>query len=305
MSSIQYIRHASIDKKKWDTCIDKSLNGLIYTYSWYLDAAAKNWDALVLDDYDAVMPLTWNKKYGIYYLYQPWFCASLGVFSIRSIDALLLDNFLHQIPKHFRYWDFYLNYGNPTAKSEFILTERTNYTLSLRSSYETISSGYRNNLKRNIVNAINNGLFVLNSIDLQDILALAKKTMQRVSPITNKEITWFNKIFESARANQNAETWGVYSKNNELLASAVFLFSHERWYYILVGNHPNGRTTGASHYLIDRFIAGHATTTAILDFEGSDIDSLAFFYSSYGATEEKYAAVKINKLPTLFKWIKQ
>jgi hypothetical protein len=41
------------------------------------------------------------------------------------------------------------------------------------------------------------------------------------------------------------------------------------------------------------------------DFEGSDIPSLAFFYSSFGAVEEKYSAVKLNKLPALVKWLKQ
>jgi hypothetical protein len=43
----------------------------------------------------------------------------------------------------------------------------------------------------------------------------------------------------------------------------------------------------------------------LLDFEGSDISSLAFFYSSFGATEEKYSAVKLNKLPALVKWFKK
>ncbi len=41
---------------------------------------AKQWDALVWNDYEAVMPLTWNRKYGIAYLYQPFLTAQLGVF---------------------------------------------------------------------------------------------------------------------------------------------------------------------------------------------------------------------------------
>ena len=44
-------------------------NGLIYAYSFYLDTMAKHWDAFILNDYEAVMPLTWNKKYGITYYY--------------------------------------------------------------------------------------------------------------------------------------------------------------------------------------------------------------------------------------------
>jgi hypothetical protein len=72
----------------------------------------------------------------------------------------------------------------------------------------------------------------------------------------------------------------------------------------MVGNHPNGKTLGASHSLIDAFIKDHAGEDIVLDFEGSDIPSLAFFYSSFGAVEEKYSAIKLNKLPALIKWLK-
>ncbi|HSQ44739.1 MAG TPA: hypothetical protein VLM16_07060, partial [Ginsengibacter sp.] len=77
---ISYLPQANIDKQKWDRCIDAAPNGLIYAYSFYLDAMSKNWDALILNDYEIVMPLTWNKKYGVYYLYQPFFTKALGIF---------------------------------------------------------------------------------------------------------------------------------------------------------------------------------------------------------------------------------
>ena len=69
-ANIKYLRHQEVDKSKWDNCIDKADNGLIYAYSFYLDHMAKQWDALVLNDYEAVMPLTWNKKFGFYYLWK-------------------------------------------------------------------------------------------------------------------------------------------------------------------------------------------------------------------------------------------
>ena len=55
---IQYFIHPQIDKSKWDDCMDRADNGLIYAYSFYLDQMAKHWDALVFNDYEAVMPLT-------------------------------------------------------------------------------------------------------------------------------------------------------------------------------------------------------------------------------------------------------
>ena len=80
MPAIQYLKRSGIDTAKWNACIDAASNGLIYGYSFYLDTMSKHWDALVMGDYTAVMPLTWKSKYGIHYLYQPFFAASLGVF---------------------------------------------------------------------------------------------------------------------------------------------------------------------------------------------------------------------------------
>lgn len=305
MNGIHYISYASINKEKWDRCIDQSVNGLIYGYSWYIDAMMQQWDALVLNDYEAVMPLTGNKKYGISYLYQPYFCASLGIFSVQPLTSALVEQFLKAIPTRFRYIDIYLNKGNLFSVAGFPLTERINYVLSLNKPYNTIADSYRTNLKRNIKKAEQSNMQVKQHVELDAIITLAKETMQRVSAITDEQINNFKTVVAEAGKLKQAETLGIYSANNQLLASAVFLYSHKRWYYILVGNHPNGKTLSASHYLIDRFIALHADTDALLDFEGSDIRNLAFFYSSYGATEERYPALRMNRLPRLLRWLKE
>ena len=85
---IRDVLHKEIDFIKWDNCISNAPNGLIYGYSYYLDHMASQWDALVLNDYEAVMPLTWNRKYGIHYLYQPFLTAQLGVFGKNIIAEL-------------------------------------------------------------------------------------------------------------------------------------------------------------------------------------------------------------------------
>lgn len=305
MPQIKYISHAEIDKQKWDDCVQHANDGLIYAYSWYLDAMADNWDALVLNDYETIMPLTWNKKYGIHYLFQPYFCASLGIFSKNEITPAVTEAFLKKIPKRFRYIDIYLNHKNLFPVDGFQLTERLNFILPLNHSYAEIAEQYRTNLKRNIRKAEQSGLVAKQNIPVEEIIALAKETMQRVSAISDEQMDRFKNLFDIAKNKQLAETLGIYNNNNQLLSSAVFLHSHNRWYYILVGNHPNGKTLGASHYLIDRFIAAHAGSDTILDFEGSDIRNLAFFYSSYGATEERYPALRMNRLPKLLKWLKE
>jgi hypothetical protein len=304
MSGIRYIPHDQIDLQKWDLCIDNSSNGLIYTYSWYLNACGVKWDGLILNDYEAVMPLTWKKKYGICYLFQPWFCANLGIFSSKNLTEKDINDFLATIPKKFKYIDISLNYGNKADK-KYIASERVSYLLSLQPSYEELQQSYRTQLKRNLAKATSSGLNIKWGIDIHSIFPLAKEIMQRVSPINDEEVQRMIHLTNEVHTHQQTVTIGAYSPNNQLLASAVFYHSHNRWYYLIVGNHPNGKTLGASHYLIDCFIRRYANTNSVLDFEGSDIRNIAYFYSSFGATPITYQAIKINRLPKIIRWVKK
>jgi len=44
---IIYHKHHEIDRDRWDECIRKSFNGIIYAYSWYLDIVSPQWEALI------------------------------------------------------------------------------------------------------------------------------------------------------------------------------------------------------------------------------------------------------------------
>lgn len=300
-NTITYLSNKEIDKQLWNGCIDKAPNGLIYAYSFYLDAMADNWDALVLNNYEAVMPLPWRKKYGIHYLYQPFLTAQLGLFG-NAISAKLLNSFFKTTPHKFKLWEFSLNHGNLFQMEGFHLYERTNYVLDLNHSYNNLYSNYRENVQRNIKKSFQYGCSIKTGIDVDDIITLSQ---HQAKNIPASDFNKFKRLYELLKNKNSVNTYGVFSKNNELIASCVFSFSHNRAYYILVGNHPNGKTLGASHALIDAFVKDHAGQNLLLDFEGSDISNLAFFYSSFGAKEEKFAAIKMNKLPWYAKWLKK
>lgn len=300
---IQYVPYQHIDKAKWDDCIANAANGLIYAQSVYLDAMATRWDALVANDYEWVMPLVWRKKYGIHYLYQPAFTAALGVFG-NSITANLVNDFLKVIPSKFKYWDFYLNHANHFKLADFDLYERMNYVLDLNYSYDDIQRNYRDNIKRNIKKSVQLNCSVKKEIPVEEVIALARLQLDAISRLPEADYDRFKNLFEQLSGEGKALTYGIYTSTNELIASAVFFKDDKRAYYILVGNHPNGKTIGASHALIDAFIKDHSGSNLLLDFEGSDIHSLAFFYSSFGAKEERYAGIRLNRLPWVLRLLK-
>jgi hypothetical protein len=300
---IHYIKQKDIDLSKWDDCLEKSQNGLIYGYTYYLNHMAKSWDGLVLNDYQALMPLTWNKKINISYLYQPAFTASLGIFG-NDLNENLVGEFIRGIPKKFKLVEIALNQGNIFSHPISSAVLRSNYTLSLKKTYTEIAAGYSENIRRNIRKAEQLNCFCRKNIPVSEVISLSRPVLKKTTRIKETDYSSFEKLHALLFAKKQAITYGVYSASGDLMASCVFFFSKKRAYYILVGNHPEGKTMGASHYLIDCFIKQYAGQDLVLDFEGSDIRNLAFFYSSFGAIQEFYPFLKMNSLPFWLKWLK-
>ena len=295
-SNLQYLRRNQVDTVKWDQCIDSAPNGLIYAFSFYLDQMAPGWSALVLGDYEAVMPLPIRKKMGVTYIYKPGFIASLGVFG-QSLTRELVQQFIQAVPSSIKLIDTCLNAANIFSNPPEFPRLHSNFILSLQPSYELLYNGYRDNIKRNIKRAQKLNNRYATDVPVEAVLELARLQPDRTSHFTEADYANFTSLYKFLHQQKKAVACGVYTAANELVASCVYFFSHNRAYYILVGNHPNGRTQGASHFLIDRFIHDHAGTSLLLDFEGGDFHNLAFFYSSFGAQLEVYPALYVNRLP--------
>ena len=217
----------------------------------------------------------------------------------------MLNNFLQAIPSKFKYWDIYLNHGNYFQLKDFDLYERMNYVLPLNEPYEKLYEKFRDNIKRNIKKAEKLNCVIQKDFAVDDVIALASEQSKDFASLTKKDFDRFKKLYKQLHTNKQAITYGVFAASKELVASCVFFFFNNRAYYILVGNHPNGKTIGASHALINAFIKDNAGKNLLLDFEGSEIRNLAFFYSSFGAVEEKYVGLKYNNLPKLLQYFKK
>lgn len=303
-SSVMYVEAKNIDRQKWDKCIATASNEVIYAHSFYLDAMAKHWDALVMNDYEAVMPLTWNKKYGIYYLYQPFLCASLGLFG-KNLAPAMLSGFLEKIPAHFKYWDIYLNAGNNFSLHNYALSKRINYTLDMKKDYVSLFRDFRSSYKQLIRKKETNKLSVLQNIDVKEIIPLAKKTFEKkTAKVRESDFLNFERLYHTLALRRRAVNYGVYL-GDELLASGVFFFSQQRAYYVLAGNTLKGRQYGASHLVIDAFIKQHAGENLVLDFEGSNVPGIAFFFRGFGARAEEYPGLKYNALPAILRALKK
>ena len=299
---IRYLMRDAIDSVKWDACIEAAPAGPVYAHTFYLDRMAGHWDALVLNDYEAVMPLPWKRKWGIRYGYRPFLTAQLGVIGM-NLTPDLIQLFIAAIPPSYRLIEIPMNPANINGLPQDTYLLRTNYVLPLQGSYEEIESRYRENIRRNCKKAIQLGCEVRPDADPELVFQLAMEYMKGNKKGMTRDMVRFRDLYNELHQRGMTRTYGIFLKGR-LLSGAIFILTKKRAYYILVGNHPDGRTVGASHLLIDSFLRDHAGQPLILDFEGSDIQNLAFFYSSFGAVEEPYPFLQINKLPRLLRWLK-
>jgi len=303
---IAFISHQQIDKQKWDSCIAGSPYGLIYAYSWFLDLICPGWNGLVEDDYQVVLPLTWGRKFGISYLYQPFFSQQLGVFSKALPDRDKINAFLAAIPETYRLIDICLNSSNDVTPGQFQVFSSKTHELELTGGYEELFRSYSDNTERNIKKAADHNVSVIRENRLDDLIAMFRSNQGRFYPkIKSYHYSRLKSIMLEGINREAGKTYLAGSANGSICAGAYFIHSNRRYVFLFSGNIPESRENGAMFLLIDRFIRDHAGEDSLLDFMGSNRESLARFYAGFGAREVRYHGIKQNRLPWMVRWMKK
>lgn len=289
---IKYLKHKQIDKNKWDACIKNAPNGLIYGLSWYLDIVCPGWDALVSDDYEAVMPLPWKQKLGIKYIYHPLFAQQLGVFYQREADDQTYE-FLEHIPFNFMKYETSLNFLNQVK--QLSLNIRTNHIIPLNKPYNELLKSCNENTRRNIKKAIKLNPLITDKVGLDDFIALKRETL--VASLKKAETERLSTLITYLVTNKHAKIVGVYSDTNQLLAAVCLVHFKNRLVYLFAASSEQGKEQRSMFAVINYIMQQHALSDTLIDFEGSNIEGVAQFFKGFGAVTENYYRFKKSKFP--------
>lgn len=294
---IRFLQHDMIDKALWDDCINHSLNGNLYAWSWYLDIVSPGWCALVENEYEMVFPLPVASRAGFSYIMQPIFTQQLGLFYKSNSSEEKLGEFLNCIPSEYKYIDFNLNTSNYIGTSDHVL-EMTNLELDLISPYRDLVSGYQNNLQRNLKKAAKNKLTISKHLRPEEIISLFRANKgQELTHLSNKQYVIIQRIAYESMHKGIGEIWGAYDEHNQLIAAILWISSHQKSIFLFSALSETGKKLNAMPWLIDSFIKQNAGMPLTLDFEGSNMEGLARFYSSFGAKKVIYQRYVKNSLP--------
>ena len=300
---ITYIKHQNIDAEKWDKCIDNAENHRIYATYWHLDRTAEYWDALVLGDYEYVMPLPVKRKWGISYVYQPLYCQQLGIFPAPVEE--IAKQFYSTLKTTFKYIDTQLNAKVKSVQHEQEMTfsPRKNYLLALNMNYAGLFEAYSTNTRRNLTKANKNDLHVVAGISLKDYMEFKSENLP--VKLSSKVLNNLKRLIAFGQYKGVGKIYGVYTPGNELCAAVYFCRYKERMIYMNAVSNALGKETGAMFVLIDSFIQENAGKNLVLDFEGSMIPGVARFYKGFGAFPETYFHLYANWLPFPLNFLKR
>jgi effector-binding domain-containing protein len=272
---------------------------LAYGLFEYLNAVCESqWDALIYNDYEAVFPLPFKKKFGIKYLVQPVFCQQLGAFG--SNVNVSTHHFLSAIPKRFLRVRLQLNpYFDQTNEVESIqtkpagiiassrkLTTKTNMTIQLSQPLD-----YNKDCKKNLHRLAELPIeYKINAISIREAIDTYRKAWGKQNPEIEDE---HYQLFANACTDKLSFTVTAHhQKEGDLLGAAIFLITPENTkrslHYVCAGPTEAGKSIGVMHGIIDFILNRYKGENMLFDFEGSSIASVASFYKKFGANEEPF-----------------
>ena len=284
MYRLQKVKRKNLDLEKYSKAIQQALNYRIYAEYWYLDILTGNkWECWIRGDYEVVMPVPLQFKFGFKFVLQPTYCQQLGVFYKEEIPEKLFREFEKILHKyHVRSYCFNeenTEKYNPTGK------KKVNYVLDLGSSYEEIKKSASKSSKWNAKQFEKSGLGINSNIDLKTILL--KKRESNTFQLREKTRLKLSELLQTLSKRNLLLTKAVYQEN-EVVAFACFIHSKNRIIYINSTSDQKGRKVCAPTGLLNDIIREYSKQPVLLDFEGSTNPNLASFFKGFGGEAKQY-----------------
>jgi hypothetical protein len=333
---IYYLPYQKIDAESWDKCIDLSVNGCIFGYTWYLNQVSPGWSAVINEDYSAVMPLPVNVKYGTHYILTPYFIHHLGIFSQLPLSNEIVLKFISAIPAEIKYFELYFNklsiippnifneYGSKsevskhtkklsslikeTSLNEFfdlkpeieVSVYRTAFELDLIRNYQYIFTKYSQELKQKLTYCKSLNFNIIGGVHLQELIDLYLKN-ERYSglKLSKNKLKKLQSIVSYCINSGAGEITGAYDNENKLCTAALFISSHNKTFMVFNAQNKLSRKNFVLEHLIDSYIRKHSEKNITLCLYNCGKNLIN--YDGFGAQRCTYPALMINKFKGLMK----
>jgi lipid II:glycine glycyltransferase (peptidoglycan interpeptide bridge formation enzyme) len=112
-------------------------------------------------------------------------------------------------------------------------------------------------------------------------------------------------IISTAILKKTGEIYGAYSRENELVSAAFFIWSHQKVSMLYLARSDSGKKLKAAYLLLDSFIKMHSEKNLTLSFDYPEDKELFGFYKGFGAQEYMIPVFTRNDLPWHIRLLKK
>ena len=289
---IKIVKYEEIDFDRYSECLKNACQNTDYADKQFLDIVSKRqWFLLVDGDYDAVMPVSYVRKYGLTFILMPKLCQQLGVFSKKE-DPEINQQFYGFLNQNFLVSIYAFNGDNQFSHS---VERKTSYLIK-KNSYSTTKKNYSSHRRRN-VRIIG---------DLVGNIRLKKAWQERDKQFFLKNIKGTNKEKDN---NQYFEIFEELLQKNighlrilefkDEIQSFVYLFEgkNRRYLSLFINGYPLINPNFPS-IMIDQCFQDFIEDKDF-DFMGSEVENVAKFNERFGAVSYQYPLLTNDKITLL------
>lgn len=279
---IKRISRKKLDVEKYTNCLANAMNYRVYAEYWYLDTLVnEKWDCYVWNDYEAVMPIPFAKKFGVKYIIQPIYCQQLGVFHALDFSEKIFHQFEkklhHNLVRSYHFNEENTKMFSPKGRV------KVNQLLEIKDDFE---KDFDKKTKKNIKSFTNKRLAIKKEDDFNNLIQFKKK-----NSIHEFNETILLKLFTILQQKGLVETY-IALEDKELLGFCSFIKSKDRVVYINSVINDAGKKKSVTTGLLHHQIKEVAQQKLFLDFEGSSISTIHHFFKGFGAEDKLYTVYK-------------
>lgn len=282
---IRRLHYNEIDFVKYSQCLESSEQRKYSAAKEFLDVTSKKqWEILMYRDYEAVMPVSYVRKYGIKIVHNPKLCQQLGIFSGKD-DADLNEAFLKHLEKNYLISLYQFNDVNQFRRQ---IRTKKNF-LIYPDSYEKVYANYSPKRKRKLR---------LNE-EILEKSEIRNATYDEVKPFMDlhtiglskeSDRSEFMRIYEGLYQLNRLKFSAFYYHGKMINAIATYSDSHTT---VLLGTFNDKeyvKISGASA-LIDQKIK-ETIESQIFDFEGGELPNIEEFFRGFRPELKPYGIIE-------------
>ncbi len=278
----------------------------IFQQPWWLEVVAPGqWGEVVVkrgEEVAARMPYVIKKKYGLTALTMPpltqtlgpWLRPSKAKYARRiSEQKQLMNELIEQLPEvdYFcQNFSPYITNWLPFYWRGYTQTTRFTYRLEDLTDLDVIWSGFNENV-RNKVRKAQKQVEIRDDLSIQDFIKINELTFIR----QGKELPYSAELVEclhnACQANSASKAFFAIDEQDRIHAAIYLVWDSNTAYYLMAGEHPELRKSGANSLLIWEAIKYASTVTKVFDFEGSMIEPVEEFVRAFGGRQTPYYQV--------------